>query len=402
LGVGQIFHYRVRALSKTNVYSDWTSVVSATTSSVPGPILSILNSQISSSQLVPELAAEIDSLADTNLAVVEQGTEIDGLNAQYTVKIQADGYVSGYGLATTPVNGIPTSSFVVLANNFAFAIPGSVVRYPFVAGLVNGASTVGVNGALVVDGTITASAINTNGLVIRSATGVPIFGAGTNLDVSYVQGLGGFATLNQITDVNSLTYIANGALTRAQIGALNVGTADIQELAVTNGKIGALAVNSLKIQNQSVIVPLSVTGPGSQAFPNNTSWFTVLQGVMVLDSSFNTSVNPTAGLMMWVKGRILGNRGSNGTSTMYVQLVRITAGGVETVLVEAIVSNTYYSGQPSPPYTDWKLDTMLFDQPSAGTFTYQLRARFSAGPEPSGWYGFSFSGGYLAILGAKK
>lgn len=219
LGVGQIFHYRVRALSKTNVYSDWTSVVSATTSSVPGPILSILNNQISSSQLVPELAAEIDSLADTNLAVIQQGTKIDGLNAQYTVKIQANGYVSGYGLATTPVDGVPTSSFVVLADNFAFAIPGSVVRYPFVAGLVNGASTVGVNGALVVDGTITASAINTNGLVIRSSTGVPLFGAGTNLDISYIQGLGGFATLNQITDVNSLTYIASGAIANAQIGS---------------------------------------------------------------------------------------------------------------------------------------------------------------------------------------
>lgn len=196
--------------------------------------------------------------------------------------------------------------------------------------------------------------------------------------------------------------IANLAVTSAKIDNLAVTAAKIADLAVTNAKIGALAVDSLKIQNQSVIVPLTVTGPAYQAFPGNTSWFTVLQGVMVLDSSFDALANPTAGLMMWVKGRILGNRGSNGTSTMYVQLVRIAAGGAETVLVEAIVSNTYSSGQPSPPYTDWKLDTMLFDQPSAGTFTYQLRARFSAGPEPSGWYGFGFSEGYLAILGAKK
>ena len=176
----------------------------------------------------------------------------------------------------------------------------------------------------------------------------------------------------------------------------------IKNADITNAKIGALAVDSLKIQNLSVIIPLTVTGPEYQDFPNNTSWFTVLQGVMVLDPSFDVSDNPTAGLMMWVKGRIIGNRRINGTSTMHVQLVRIAAGGAETVLVEGAVSNTHTSSEPNPPYTDWKLDTMLFDQPSAGTFTYQLRARFSVGFESFESYGFIFSEGYLAILGAKK
>lgn len=48
-----------------------------------------------------------------------QANEIGDLEAQYTVKVDANGYVSGFGLANTVNNGTPTSEFFVNADRFA-------------------------------------------------------------------------------------------------------------------------------------------------------------------------------------------------------------------------------------------------------------------------------------------
>lgn len=52
-----------------------------------------------------------------------QKTNLDTLNLQYTVKIDNDGYVSGFGLASTAVNGAPYSDFMVRADRFSIVSP---------------------------------------------------------------------------------------------------------------------------------------------------------------------------------------------------------------------------------------------------------------------------------------
>ncbi len=55
-----------------------------------------------------------------------QKTVNDGLLAQYTVKLDSNGYVSGFGLANTLGNSTPTTEFVVSANRFAVIAPMSI------------------------------------------------------------------------------------------------------------------------------------------------------------------------------------------------------------------------------------------------------------------------------------
>lgn len=50
-------------------------------------------------------------------------TTTNGLSGQYTVKIDNNGYVSGFGLASTAVDGTPFSEFYVRADRFAIARP---------------------------------------------------------------------------------------------------------------------------------------------------------------------------------------------------------------------------------------------------------------------------------------
>lgn len=52
---------------------------------------------------------------------IAQKTKNNTLDAQYTVKVDANGYVSGFGLATSTVNSAPFSEFAIVADQFSIA-----------------------------------------------------------------------------------------------------------------------------------------------------------------------------------------------------------------------------------------------------------------------------------------
>lgn len=91
------------------------------------------------------------STADGNTATVQtHARSINGLEAQYTVKVDVNGRVAGFGLATTPKNGTPESKFIVNADRFGIGATGKADVFPFVVDTQK--NRVGVNGELVVNG----------------------------------------------------------------------------------------------------------------------------------------------------------------------------------------------------------------------------------------------------------
>ena len=124
------------------------------------------------------------STADGNKATVQaHSRSINGLEAQYTVKVDVNGKVAGYGLATTPKNGTPESKFIVNADRFGIGAPGKADVFPFTVDTRQ--NRVGVNGELVVNGKaivdrlnagdihgdkITANTLNANRLTAGSVT----------------------------------------------------------------------------------------------------------------------------------------------------------------------------------------------------------------------------------------
>ena len=68
--------------------------------------------------------------------------------------------MAGFGLATTVKDAAPSSAFIVSADAFGVAAPGKAAVYAFVIDTVKG--TVGVNGNLMVDGTVAGTAIVAN------------------------------------------------------------------------------------------------------------------------------------------------------------------------------------------------------------------------------------------------
>lgn len=121
---------------------------------------------------------------EDNTAVVQTHAQsINGLEAQYTVKVDVNGKVAGYGLATTPKNGTPESKFIVNADRFGVGATGKADVFPFTVDTRQ--NRVGVNGELVVNGKaivdrlnagdihgdkITANTLNANRLIAGSVT----------------------------------------------------------------------------------------------------------------------------------------------------------------------------------------------------------------------------------------
>jgi possible phage associated protein len=98
-----------------------------------------------------ERITTVQSKADGNTAAVQaHARSINGLEAQYTVKVDVNGKVAGYGLATTPKNGTPESKFIVNADRFGVGAVGKADIFPFTVDTQK--NRVGVNGELVVNG----------------------------------------------------------------------------------------------------------------------------------------------------------------------------------------------------------------------------------------------------------
>jgi len=95
--------------------------------------------------------------AEETLSV--HGGDLDDIKAQYTVKLNAGNHVAGFGLMLSESE---PSEFAILADVFKIVNPaaeGVTPKIPFIVGLVNGVSAVGIDGNLFVDGSILARSI---------------------------------------------------------------------------------------------------------------------------------------------------------------------------------------------------------------------------------------------------
>ena len=110
------------------------------------------------------ISSQGTQIASNTASISTQATSISGLQAQYTVKIDVNGYVSGFGLASTPVNGTPYSTFIVRADSFSIGAPGSTSPSPTLPFIVQTSGTT-VNGVYRPPGTYIQDAYIANGVI---------------------------------------------------------------------------------------------------------------------------------------------------------------------------------------------------------------------------------------------
>ena len=91
-------------------------------------VTSTTNTLVTDVAAVSRSVQTLRSSVDDNTTAIQieadaRVTADDGINSKYSVKIDSNGYVSGFGLISTANNSVPTSDFIVRADRFAIASP---------------------------------------------------------------------------------------------------------------------------------------------------------------------------------------------------------------------------------------------------------------------------------------
>jgi hypothetical protein len=175
-----------------------------------------------------------------------------GLSAQYTVKIDNNNYVTGFGLASTPRDGTPFSEFTVRADRFAIASPsvpgGQNVITPFVVTT----TTQIINGVTVPPGVYIDAAFVKNGTITNAKIGRGEIDNATIANLSADKINAGTLSAARIElDTTVLDTYFDAATGKHRLYIPNA--------RIDNAQIKNLAVDTLKIAGAAITVPQTYT-----------------------------------------------------------------------------------------------------------------------------------------------
>lgn len=265
VGSGQTRYYWVRHINTDGLAGPFNSASGtvASTATDVNHMLGVLASSITDSELASDLADPIANLPDdTNAAISAQTTSIDGLKAKYVVKIDNNGAVAGFGLASTANSaGNITSEFIVNADRFAIMRGGSNTATASVPFVVQASSTT-LNGESVPAGVYMADAFIKNGSIASAKIGT--------LNANKITA--GTISADRIgtNSINaSKLQLDNSTITSQNISG--IPTVIIKDLGVGNAKIQNLAVSTLKIQDQAVTFPNAITTSANLSIASSSS-----------------------------------------------------------------------------------------------------------------------------------
>ena len=276
-GGGETRWFWARSVNVADVKGPYNAVlgVKGETGQDPSYLLDLLEGEIEEKHLYNILNQRIDLVdGDENLTgsvdarVAEEAStraDEDGkLQAQYTVKIDLNGYVSGFGLASTLNNAVPQSDFMVRADSFAIASPSGPGVPPAEPFFVQTTPTE-INGQPVPVGVYIRDAFIQNGTINSAKIGVAAIDTAKIADLAVVEAKIGNAavTTAKIKNANITTAliataaittakIKDGDITTAKIGTAQIQTANIQDGAITNAKIKDATIGNAEIANGSI------------------------------------------------------------------------------------------------------------------------------------------------------
>lgn len=190
------------------------------------------------------------TVGDNTTSIQTNATSIDGLEGQYSVKIDNNGYVTGFGLSSTPVDGVPFSEMIIRADRFSIG-SGNTDIIPFIVTT----STTTLNGVSVPAGVYIDQAYIKNGAISNAKIGSAAIDSAKIADAAITNAKIGTAAINsaKIEDAAiTNAKIENAAITSAKIADATIDNAKIADAAITNAKIGDAAITSAKIGSAAI------------------------------------------------------------------------------------------------------------------------------------------------------
>jgi hypothetical protein len=243
--------YWVRFISVLNVEGPFNSVsgTSATTGAAVDYLLDTLTGQITTSQLYADLATQIGQIAGNTTAVQTLTTVVNGVSGSYTVKVDNNGYVAGYGLASTANNATPFSEFAIRADRFYVASPSGPGITPIVPFIVN-TTTQTVNGVSVPAGVYMDAAFIKNGTITNAKIGNAAIDDAKIANLSAAKITSGYIDAARIQAGSLDAKIAN--IDAAVIGSGTINSARIGSISANSITTGTLSADRIGAGSASV------------------------------------------------------------------------------------------------------------------------------------------------------
>ena len=206
-------------------------------------------------------------------------TSIDGVEAQYSVKIDNNNHVSGFGLSSTLVDATPTSAFIIRADRFAIIDPAdttvgltnspSAALLPFV---IDSGNTY-IKMAMIKDADITNAKIgDLSADKINAGTiGAAYIGA-NSIDASKVVIDGSVLYSDNSTNPPTLT-IGPTSITAAYIGNAEISTLKLAGQAVTIPSSDGTSSAQTFTTTETELASVTFTSSGNPVFINASAYF---------------------------------------------------------------------------------------------------------------------------------
>ena len=115
----------VKIASLDATVNDSATGLSATATALSNLSTTVSTQGTSINTVASDVSTLSTSVGNNSTSISTQATSINGLQGQYSVKIDNNDHVSGFGLSSTAVDGTPTSAFIVRADKFAVIDPAN-------------------------------------------------------------------------------------------------------------------------------------------------------------------------------------------------------------------------------------------------------------------------------------
>jgi predicted nucleic acid-binding Zn-ribbon protein len=285
------------ATTRANADNAITTSVNTQFATVNGNISALQTSQTTTANNVAALSSTVTTLqatvgSNTTAIQTEATARVNADNdiySKYSVKIDTNGYVSGFGLISTANNSTPYSEFIIRADRFSIASPsgpGISPQVPFVV-LTTTDSKGNAPGVYVDNAIIKNAAVGTLKLDGEAVT-IPRFAeqvvTGQNLTTSWsgdvcsvnytVSGLGGAETARVVVIAVMQAYPTNNTITDLILGIFANGTLNTSvastysENGISMANVGSWFVGN-GTYTASIKVACFATGPGASSKSNN-------------------------------------------------------------------------------------------------------------------------------------
>jgi len=135
--------------------------------------VSVIDGQVTST--AQDLTTLTTTVGGNTASITTQATSIDGVEANYSVKIDNNNRITGFGLLSTTSGATPFSEFAVVADQFSIVSPDSTADTPIQPFTVTadkiffGADVV-ISGDLISTGTISADRLQIDGVMFDTET----------------------------------------------------------------------------------------------------------------------------------------------------------------------------------------------------------------------------------------